>query len=208
MTDEHKEKLKQARERAKAARTGGSTNSTVASSVNASEGLSDDVVSLLKNLTNAVSGINKRLNKIETGGANEFKEAARPEDIARAGETRRGVDQRVLDIVDKTLGEDFGVEMGTFPDRPGFLFTLIVPQRLSDSQVSERPVKDPETGGYAKDKYGNTVTESYFPQDRRSRALSSEQSFDAVKEHCERVRSYIVAYYTKMSKPLPEFKLK
>lgn len=212
MTEEHKEKLKLARERAQAVKLGqpgvvispekpGEENAVVEADT--------EMMAVLKSLASAVGSINKRLTKIETGGVNEFMESAKVEDIEKASAGRAKIDGRVVDIVNRTLGEDFGIKMDTFPDRPGYLFTLIVPQRLSDTPASERPVMDEVTRSYKQRPDGQGVmTETYYPEDRRSRALSSEQSFDAIKEHCERVRSYIVAYYSKMNKPLPEFRLK
>lgn len=168
-----------------------------------------EMFELLKGVSVALGAIDKRLTKIETGGRNEFKEAARAVDIASASDTRKGVDPRICDIVDEILGEDFGVDIKTNPDKPGYLFRLVVPERLSDKPREKRPVKDPlNLSIYLKDKDGNVVMEEYVAPDYRSRSLASTDNFDAIRQHCERVRGYIVAYYQKVSKPLPEFRVK
>ncbi len=167
------------------------------------------LMSILQGIATGMAGLEKRLNKIETGNRDAFKEAVRPEDVSLASETRRGIDPRISKIVDEILGEDFGVKIGQNPDKPGFLFTLIVPTRLSDNVVDKRPRIDPlAPAQYLKDKEGNVIFEEYTPEDHRSRAIASSENFDAIKQHCERVRSYIVAYHQKVSKPLPEFKVK
>lgn len=163
----------------------------------------------IDNLTTGFTKLEKRVKDIETGGKDKFKEAAKQEDIEGAAATRAGVDPKINAMVDELLGEDFGVLIEAFPDRPGFLFTLIVPHRLSDNVVDKRPVIDPENPRlYKKDTLGNVIFEDYIPEDRRSRAISSTASYDSIRQHCERVRAYIVAYYQKLQKPLPEFKVR
>lgn len=163
----------------------------------------------IESLSEKVGGIEKRVKDIETGGKDKFKDAARQEDIANASATRVGVDPKINQLVDELLGEDFGVTIEAYPDRPGFLFSIIVPHRLSDNVVDKRPVIDPDDHNkYLKDTLGNVVFENYIPEDRRSRAISSTASYDSIRQHCERVRAYIVAYHQKLQKPLPEFKVR
>lgn len=167
------------------------------------------LMDMMKSVVTSLDSLNKRIVKLEGPGGNEFKTNANSEDVERVAKDREGIDDRLVQIVDEVLGSDFGIKMETFPDRPGFLFTLVVPPRLSDVSPGTRPVIDPETGKYRVQADGKTlILEDYQPEDRRSRAIGSAQSFDAIREHCERVRSYIVSYYQKMQKPLPEFKLK
>lgn len=168
---------------------------------------SQELMSLMKQVVNNLNDLDKRLNKIEGGGKNDFKMEAKQEDIAEADAKKADVDPRIVKIVEEVLGVDFGIELDPNKDRPGFLFTILVPKRLSDVPMSTRPVKRPD-GAYDTHPDGSTRMEEYWPQDRRSRAVSSVQSFDAIREHCERVRAYIVAFYQKTSRPLPEFKLK
>lgn len=169
----------------------------------------DDLMGMMKGVASAVQDLSGRVNKMETANSDEgFKSSMKTEDVKRVAGDREGLDPRLVEIVDRMLGEDFGIKVETFPDRPGFLFTVVVPQRLSDNPMDSRPVKDTETGKYKVAPDGSTLMESYYPEDRRSCAISSVQSFDVIKKHCERVRSYIVAYYQKMNRPLPEFKLK
>jgi len=155
-----------------------------------------------------LDGFDGRLGKIEDGGANDFKKEAKPEDIAYGTETRKGIDPKISKLVDEMLGIDFGVEVKPLGDRPGFRLTIIVPHRLSDHVVDKRPVRDPETGKYKTDKAENVIFEDYIPEDRRSKILSSSESYDSVRSHCDKVRGYIVGYFQKISKPLPEFKIK
>lgn len=172
-------------------------------------GKDEEMLDILKGLANMVSNIDKRVKRIETGGVDDFKAGVKTEDVDAARNGRSTVDPKVTKIVDELLGEDFGVEMAGYNDRPGFLFTVIVPRRLSDNIQGTRPVFDPSAPGkYLKDPEGNVILEDYYPEDRRSRSLSNVENYDALREHCERVRSYIVSSFQKQSKPLPEFKVK
>lgn len=167
------------------------------------------LMEMMGTVVKKVGDIDSRLSKVEGPNGNEFKNNTKAEDVEFANNTKSKVDDRVVRIVEETLGVDFGIDLETFEDKPGFLFTVIVPQRLSDMPPSTRPVVDPETGKYKVQSDGKTpLLEDYIPQDRRSRAIGSAQSYEAIREHCNRVRSYIVSYYTKASKPVPEFKLK
>lgn len=171
----------------------------------------DKILGAIDGVVRKLGDIDSRVSKLEGPTGNEFKMNSKAEDIAAATESKRNkyVDENVIKIVEETLGIDFGIDMETFTDRPGFLFTVIVPERLSDMPPSTRPVIDPETGKYKVQVDGKTpVLEDYIPQDRRSRAIGSTQSYEAIRDHCNKVRSYIVSYYQKMSKPLPEFKVK
>lgn len=180
------------------------------------EAPSSELMDVLRGVAGGIEKINTRLDDIEgrvsdmeDGGKNKFKDDAKPEDIAAAKGNRSRLDPKLVGIVDEMLGEDFGIEVNPRGDQPGFKFTLIVPQRLSDNVVDKRPKKDPENPGqYLKDVSGNVIFEDYVPEDRRSRIVSSTDSYDAIRSHCERVRSYIVSYFQKVNKPLPEFKVK
>lgn len=185
------------------------------------EAAEDDLMSLLKgistgmeNLTKEVSSIKSRVDGIETNHRDDFKKQAKPEDIANASGTRVGVDPKVNSMVDEMLGADFGVQVRPLGDQPGFRLTLIVPPRLSDNVRDRRPVREfmedgvTLTGKYVRDKAGDVVFEDYVPEDRRSRVLASSDSYDTVRQHCERVRAHIVGYFQKVNKPLPEFRVK
>jgi hypothetical protein len=111
------------------------------------------------------------------------------------------------------LGQDFGIELKNMGDRPGFRFTVLVPARLSDNVRDRKPVKELDaegnpTGHYKKDAGGNVIFEDYMPEDRRSVVLSSSDSYETAKKHCERVRGYIIGFFQKMNQPIPEFKVK
>ena len=174
----------------------------------------EDIGIVLKDLSETLTSVNsqlkdldKRLNKIETGGKNDYKLEVKQEDVAKAKEANKDLDPRIVKIVEETLGEDFRVKIESYKDKPGMLFSVIVPQRLSDLPKSSRPVLG-ENGLTQKDKFNVDITEEYYPEDKRSRAISGTQSYEAIKDHCEKVRAYIVSYYQKMSKPIPEFRLK
>lgn len=174
----------------------------------------DELMSILKGIAHGqevlqeeIQGIKTRVKDLETGGTEKFKREARAEDIELAAETRDGIDPKISRIVDEILGSDFGVRITPHDDKPGFLFTILVPERLSPVERAFRPVLG-EDGKYKKDPEGNTVTEEYFPEDRRSRQISSTASYDVIREHCNRVRANIVGYYQKAQKPIPEFHLK
>jgi len=166
-------------------------------------GTTDVLNQIMKTLT----GINDRLVKLEGGDTNGYKLEAKSEDIEKASKNKKDIDPKIVGIVEELLGVDFGIDVKTFDDKPGLEFTIIVPSRLSDNVQDSRPKKGID-GTYEKDAYGNVVFENYIPEDRRSRVIGSLQSYDAIREHCTRIRSYIVGYYTKLKKPLPEFKVK
>lgn len=169
----------------------------------------DKILEMMGQVISKVDSLDKRLNKVEGPTGNEFKVNAKKEDVSAASKLNVDVDGRIVDIVQEVLGTDFGIELETFPDKPGYLFTVIVPTRLSDLQQATRPVIDSETGKYKVSADGKTpVLEDYIPQDRRSRAIGGTQSYEAIRKHCVNVRSYIVSYYTKVAKPLPEFRIK
>lgn len=147
------------------------------------------------------------LRAIKTGRDDRFKLEAKPEDIEKAKADREGIDERIVKIIDETLGEDFGIRLMPNKDRPGFNLTFIVPSRLSLLPKEDRPIKI-KGGDYKTDGKGNVIKEEYQPEDRRSKQIASTDNFSAVQDHCERVRANIVATYQKLNKPLPEFRLK
>lgn len=168
----------------------------------------DTVLNMLSNLIPRITDLTNRVERIETGGKNEFKKQPNQLDVQKAANSRERIDPRTTTIVDEILGEDFGINITPNKDNPGFLFTILVPQRLSEVKTSTRPVLDPETKLQKKNERNEPVFEEYWPEDKRSRAIASWQNYDAIKEHCERVRAHIVATYQKSKQPLPEFKLK
>lgn len=164
------------------------------------------VAQSLVGLSERLEQIDDRLNTIETGGRDAFKKEATKEDIERGQSKRRNVDSQTSKIVDEMLGQDFGAEVTELGNRPGYRFTIVVPQRLSEIEPQERPVLD-ENGKYKTDENGATIMEKYYPEDRRSRILTTMNSYDAIRQHCERVRGNIVVTFQKAEKPLPEFKV-
>jgi hypothetical protein len=178
--------------------------------VKAPEGASDmeKIMAAISGLTSTVDTLAKDVDRMKTGGKNDFMNEIKQSDVDKAEESKSKADPRVVAIVEETLGIDFGVEITPNPNSPGFAFTVLVPQRLSPIPSSQRPVIDPATGAYKKDEHDMTVEESYWPGDRRSRAVGSTDSFDLIRDHCNKVRAHIVTYYEKMKKPLPEFKLR
>jgi len=167
----------------------------------------------MESLTDTVSSLTRDVENMKTGGINKFKEEANEEDVKLASEARKHIDPKLSLIVNEMLGEDFGVELLPMGDRPGFRFSLLVPARLSDNVRSRRPVSDLDedgrpTGAYKKDARGDTVFEEYMPDDRRSCVISSSDSYEAVRKHCDRVRGYIIGYFQKLNQPIPEFKVK
>lgn len=184
---------------------------TVQSSTTTGEPKSDmeRIMAALGGLAENVEKINQRVTKMEDGGKNDFKMDIKQDDIDSATESKKNADPRVVEIVEQTLGVDFGVKMEQNPNSPGFTFTVLVPKRLSPIPTSTRPIVDSETGAYKIDpKMNSVIEEPYWPGDRRSRAVGSTDSFDLIREHCNKVRAHIVTYYEKAKKPLPEFKLK
>lgn len=166
----------------------------------------------LGTLSEKLETIEKRVNKIETGGTETFKDGATEADIEFAQGTRANVSPRISEIVDNLLGSDFGIELEEREDQPGFLFTLIVPDRLSENQPDKRPVymKDKDgkpTNEYQRNEDGSVVYEDYIPQDRRSRVITSSASYDVIRAFCEKVRTNIVNRHMTANQPLPVFKI-
>lgn len=178
----------------------------------------DKILSAIGGIASRLDSVEKEVSKMKDGGVNAFKEGATKADVEAAAKSREGVDPKIVDIVEKTLGTDFGIEINGYTDKPGFLFSLLVPERLSSISRSFRPVRDLETGAYKIDPKtmrknpatglpeGQVLEEEYWPGDRRSRALGSSDSYSVIQEHCNRVRSYILSYYQKTNKPQPEFR--
>lgn len=167
----------------------------------------DKTNDVLTKIMQTLGNIDNRISALEGKESQSYRTETKKVDVEKASETKKNLDPRLVSIVEESLGTDFGIELEPFEDKPGFLFTVIVPQRLSDNVKDTRPKKDAE-GNFMTDKAGNRLYEEYFPEDRRSRAIGSTQSYDAIREHCDRVRSYIVSYYAKTKQPLPEFKVK
>lgn len=178
--------------------------------ITAEEPLTDTekILNAIGGVVKSVEAIDKRLKKVETGDANAFKDSAKPEDVESAASMNANVDKRIVSIVEKTLGIDFGVEMEGYDDKPGILLTILVPQRLSPIPTSFRPIKDEKTGEYKIDAKGRQEEEEYWPGDRRSVAMGANDSFDVVQKHANRVRSFIMATYQKQNKPQPDFRVK
>ena len=156
--------------------------------------------------------LSKRVKTIETGGKYAFKDDAKEEDIEKGRQDRESVsDPRIAVIIDELLGEDFGIKLEKFGDKPGYMFSVIVPPRLSPRGIAQRPIRkeDPKhSRDYKKDEKGNVVMEDYYPEDLRSRAMTSVDSYDVVRRHCQKVQANIIAWHQKLQKPIPEFKVK
>ncbi len=169
----------------------------------------------MEDLSTRVSGLETATKKnaadiesVKTGDRDAFKRDAKTEDIEHAAENRKGIDPRICAIVDETVGTDFGIEIAPLgEDQIGYMFTLIVPDRLNDNAVEQRPLLE-GPGVYKKDAFGNVLMENYKRPDRRSRKLATADGYTAIREHCEKVRAYIIAYYAAQKKPQPELKVK
>ncbi len=173
-----------------------------------------NVEQMFGSILNVLGKMQDRISNLEIKGGgrdDSFKKGRLVEDVVKVEGSRSGVDERIVKIVDEVLGEDFGIEVVPRDGQPGLNFTILVPQRLSEIPISTRPVRNPESrnGEYLMNPdTKQVVTEEYWPGDRRTRAISSVQSYEAIRDYCEKVRSYIVTYYQKLSRPIPEFKLK
>ena len=170
---------------------------------------SQQIIDLLGKMVTKLEAVDKRLTKVETGDVNAFREDAKSEDVEKASELNKNVDKRIISIIEKTLGVDFGVETAGYDDKPGMMLTILVPQRLSPIATAYRPVMDKETQAYKIDPVTKRVVEEeYWPGDRRSVAMGANDSFDIVQKHANRVRSFIMSTYQKLNKPQPNFQIK
>lgn len=169
----------------------------------------DKLMSMVSQVASQVETLNKRITSIETSGKGDFKLSVKESDVLSAADTKKNVDQRIVSIVEDVLGVDFGVEIVPNPNGPGFQFSVLVPERLSEVKRSTRPIIDETTGLYKLDpKTNQVVEEEYWPGDKRSRAIGSTDSFDVIRDQCNRVRAYIISFYEKNKRPVPEFRLK
>ena len=160
-------------------------------------------------LAKNVESLQKRVNRIETGGKDDFKMEVQTADVQEASRGKESIDPRIVKIVEDTLGIDFGIEIKGNGDRPGFELSILVPKRLSNVPDSFRPVRDYVTGQYKIDeKTKQVVEEKYWPGDRRSMQLGTTASYEIIQERCNRIRSFILSWYQKTNRPSPEFKLK
>ena len=105
--------------------------------------------------------LEKKIKRFETGKDDRFKEEAKVEDIKEAADGREKIDPRTVKIVDEVLGEDFKIRINSNEDKPGFLFTLIVPNRLSLLDKDSRPVKN-----LATDRKSTRLNSSHIPLSR------------------------------------------
>lgn len=155
-----------------------------------------------------IKAIGDRVTGIETKGRDDFKKGAKKEDIEAAAENRKGIDPKIVTVVDEILGTDFGIEMAPLGENQlGYMFTLVVPDRMNDNPTEKRPIKD-EEGNYKKDAQGNVLMTNWQRPDRRSKVLSSADGYGAIREHCEKVRAYMVVYYTSQNKQMPALNVK
>jgi hypothetical protein len=183
----------------------------------------DPQLELLKSISTGISNLGEevrttkdtlealasRVDSIEKGGKDDFKKGATVADVAAAAEHRKGIDPKIIAIVDETLGTDFGIKLAPMGnDQLGYMFTLVVPKRMNDQPVEKRPVRDPITGEYKKDALGNVQTESFQRPDERSKPIASAEGYGAIREHCEKVRAYIAAYYASKKQPMPALHVK
>lgn len=158
-----------------------------------------------------LDSMEQRIGSIEKGGSDDFKNEAKEQDVVDAEKYNKKIPAKIKDVVDSMLGSDFKIELESFADKPGFMFHLIVPDRISEMPEEERPVvaKPGEVKnerGYKIDDSKKPVMEKYKREDRRSAKITDTNSIDEVKDHCERVRVFIIQTYQKLKKPLPEFK--
>ena len=169
----------------------------------------DKILAALGTVVDKVSNIEQRVHRMEVGGKDDFKMEIKKEDVQNATAGKAGVDPRIVKIVEDTLGIDFGIEVKGNQDRPGFELTILVPKRLSGVPMAFRPVRDEVTGEYKIDeKTKRVVEEEYWPGDRRSMQLGATASYELIQERCNRIRSFILAFYQKTNKPQPEFRFK
>lgn len=169
----------------------------------------EKILAAMQGLAAQVDNVSKRLSRVEDGGKNEFKAEPSQADIDAANAGKEKIDPRIVKIVEDTLGIDFAIEISSYDDKPGSQLDILVPKRLSMVPDRQRPVKDTKTGEYMIDeKTKRIVEETYWPGDKRSIALGSATSYDVIQQHCNRIRAFIVSWYQKMNRPLPEFRIK
>lgn len=165
-----------------------------------------ELLGAVKTMISKVNQLDQRINRIETKGSEDFKTGAKDEDIEAAKASKEGLNPRLVQIVENTLGIDFKVELLGNKENPGSMMTVLVPERLSPVARAFRPVKGEDGKNQVDPKTGRDIEEEYWPGDRRSVALGAADSYDMVQAHCNRVRSNILAYYQKTNKPQPEFR--
>ena len=165
----------------------------------------EELMEAVEFLKKQVADQNEKIEMLTSGKDDRFKKDAKSEDIKSGEIGREGVDERIVKIVDDILGKDFGIEFGQ-AEGPGMRLTIIVPERLSLIPDSERPIKE-ANGAYKRDANDRIINEVYKPLDKRSRSMATGSDFGVIRKHCEMVLANIVSTYSKLHKPLPEFKI-
>lgn len=169
----------------------------------------DRILMAIGGLATRLDATEKEIGRMKDKGVNDYKMDMKDEDVAAASQNKSNVDPRIVRIVEETLGVDFGIELESYNDKPGVMLHILVPRRLSMVPTAFRPVRDPESGKYMVDpKTQQVVEEEYWPGDKRSLSMGVSSSYELIQQHCNRVRSFIISWYQKMSKPIPTFNLK
>lgn len=169
----------------------------------------EKILAAIGGVVSRLDGVEKRVNRMEVGGKDDFKMDMKTEDVQAAASGKESIDPRIVKIVEDTLGIDFGIEIKGNNDRPGFELNILVPRRLSNVAETFRPVRDEVSGQYKIDeKTKQVVEEKYWPGDKRSMQLGSTASYELIQERCNRIRSFILSWYQKSNRPSPEFKIK
>src|ERR1700694_1980762 len=70
----------------------------------------DPMMKMLGEVVGIVKGLDSRLNRLETGGINDFKRNPNVRDVEEASDTKKNINPRIVQIVEETLGDDFGVD--------------------------------------------------------------------------------------------------
>lgn len=168
----------------------------------------DRIMNAIGGVAKTVENLATRVNRLENGGKDDFKLDAKSEDVMAASAGKEGLDPKIVKIVEDTLGIDFGIEVKGNTDRPGFELSILVPRRLSHVPNQFRPVRDEVTGQYKLDENKRVVEEEYWPGDKRSMQLGAAGSYEMIQDRCNRIRAFIMSWYQKNNKPMPDFKLK
>lgn len=171
------------------------------------------VMAVLGNLTEAIMGLRGDLSQVR-GVVGKMQEKDQAEAAAKrvAGPVGQGVPPQVLETVREILGDEFGVEVESFLDRPAYTLHIIVPPKYAEMKTTAtkgemaRKVElekllgpdNPEVIGKKEREtlYGElmVINNKIAPIDKRSCVVTFAEGLPKVKEWSFKVKAKIASY--------------
>ena len=176
---------------------------------NASQ-LDPAVLAVLGNITDALLAIRGDLSQVRGAvGKLEEKDQAATNAKRSAGPIGEGVPPQVKEKVHELLGEEFGVEVDAFLDRPAYTLHIIVPTKYAETKTTATKAEfkrkeelenllgpnNPEIlGKKERDTLYSelmAINNKIAPPDRRSCVITFAEGLPKVQEWCLKVKAKI-----------------